>query len=132
MMNIIRTREILHELDDELTREQSKIVRRKNTPLIEIIFGETKAKALVDTGAQISAITKETFDKLRDSKVKMEILPINKILLIGGLILRTWYRDREQNQTDVQLQQRIVRTYVLHHRENGIQNRSGNGLSDKI
>jgi len=52
--------------------------------MIEIKFKGTKVPALVDTGAQISAMTKELYDNLTDSGEEIKVLPIRKFVLRGA------------------------------------------------
>lgn len=52
--------------------------------MIDVNFNRLKLKALVDTGAQISAITKSLYDQLVESGEQMEVLPIRKFLLRGA------------------------------------------------
>lgn len=67
-LGLIRTREILRDVDETCGEAHRKQIR--TDPTIEIGIGDSKVKALVDTGAQISAMTKELYDELRLSSVK--------------------------------------------------------------
>lgn len=62
--DIIRTQEIIEELDKEFREEHRKVRRGGQVPMIELRFGNNCVKALVDTGAQITAITRECYEKL--------------------------------------------------------------------
>lgn len=43
---------------------------------------ELQVKALMDTGAQITAITKDLFNELRDKKIEITVVPIAKFPVI--------------------------------------------------
>lgn len=50
-LNIIRTKEIIQELDEELIKEQKKKHTEKYIPYVEMKFNNNMtAKALIDTG----------------------------------------------------------------------------------
>ncbi|KMQ88058.1 gag-pol fusion protein [Lasius niger] len=44
----------------------------------------TSMRCLIDTGAQISAITKRVYDKLVEAGVRMRVIPIRKFTLVGA------------------------------------------------
>lgn len=54
--------------------------------MIEITFDKFKIKALVDTGVQVSVLTKEIYDKLVDTNQKMDIILIKKFMLKGAFL----------------------------------------------
>lgn len=51
---------------------------------INMIFGEYQTEGLLDTGAQVSAITKEIYDSLMDAKYEMHVIPIQGVSIIGA------------------------------------------------
>lgn len=53
-------------------------------PFLEVMIGDIETRALIDTGAQISAITKSLYDKLVEVKREMMIVPIKKFALRGA------------------------------------------------
>jgi len=50
-------------------------------PLVELRFNQTMIKALIDTSAQISVITKATYDKLVQEMEKMDVVLIRKFII---------------------------------------------------
>lgn len=84
-LNIIRTKKIIDDLDEEFNEEHNKIFNGKDeTPMIDVQFERVRAKALVDTGAQISAITKSLYDSLVETGEPMEVVLIKKFILRGA------------------------------------------------
>jgi len=51
---------------------------------INMIFGEYQTNALLDTGAQVSAITREIYDSLMDAKYEMHVIPIQGVSIVGA------------------------------------------------
>lgn len=49
---------------------------------------------MIDTGAQVLAITKELFDKLIDARVEMRVIPIRKFSLMGA------FSEKEQTASN--------------------------------
>lgn len=82
-VDILRTEEIVKEFDEEVKREQRKKIKEKHTPIKIIQFKNIKQKALIDTGAQISAIARQVFEKLKKTKQEIEEIPISKFILKG-------------------------------------------------
>lgn len=82
-VNIIRTKDLLADVD-EITREDQECATRNLRPYALVKFDTIRVKCLVDTGAQISAITKSFFDKLTKNKISMRVVPIRKFNLVGA------------------------------------------------
>ncbi|XP_036139609.1 uncharacterized protein LOC118644672 [Monomorium pharaonis] len=80
---ILRTREILRDVEEVSIQDQSAD-RGKPTPYVQVSMRNIRIKALVDTGAQISAVTKNLFDKLNSEALEMRIIPIRKFVLRGA------------------------------------------------
>lgn len=81
-LNIIRIRKIMKDLNEKFESEQNKMINGENyAPMIEIKFNKFKGDVLVDTGAQISAMTKALYDDLVESGEHMQVLPIKKFIL---------------------------------------------------
>lgn len=84
-LNIIRVKQMMNDLEEEFENEHNKISKEKlYAPMIELTFEGIKTDALVDTGAQISAITKTLYDDLVQSGEPMQIMPIRKFILRGA------------------------------------------------
>jgi hypothetical protein len=82
-VNTIRHEELLEDLEQSFLEDQTKIVREPLTPTIKLEFKNCIVEALIDTGAEISAITKELYDELSQSNEILDILPIKKFILRG-------------------------------------------------
>ncbi|KMQ89606.1 retrotransposon ty3-gypsy subclass, partial [Lasius niger] len=80
---IMRTQELLRDVD-EVTKEDQNKEFAKKMPYITVTVGRIAVKTLVDTGAQISAITKALYDKMTNDGVEMRIIPIKKFSLTGA------------------------------------------------
>ncbi|KYQ54046.1 hypothetical protein ALC60_07048 [Trachymyrmex zeteki] len=83
-LEILRTQKILKDLETEMLKEQNKKVKDLNIPFIEIKFNKVTVIALIDTGAQVSAITKDLYDELVETKEIIDIIPIRKFVLKGA------------------------------------------------
>lgn len=53
----------------------------KSEPFLNVLISKTEVKALIDTGAQISAITKDVYDDLINTGNKVISIPIKKFAL---------------------------------------------------
>ncbi|KMQ90069.1 krab-a domain-containing protein [Lasius niger] len=82
-VNIMRTREIIRDVD-EVSMEDHKDKLNRVRPYATVRFADMSVRCLIDTGAQISALTKRFYDKLIDRKIEMRILPIRKFTLLGA------------------------------------------------
>ncbi|KMQ89852.1 s68306 pol retrotransposon woot [Lasius niger] len=80
---IIRTREIIRDVD-EVTEEDQRETVVKAVPFVTVMIGEMRVKTLIDTGAQISAITKTLYDKIINEGVQVRLIPIKKFSLVGA------------------------------------------------
>lgn len=85
-ISIIRTKEIIQDVDEAC--EEMQVEQENSEPFLEVQIGEVETRALIDTGAQISAITKSLYDKLIDAKKEMLIVPIKKFALRGAFRTR--------------------------------------------
>lgn len=81
-LSIIRTNEIVRDFDETCEVMQKEC--RDSEPYIRVVIGEIKIEALVDTGAQVSAITKRVFDELNNAEIEMISIPIKKFNLKGA------------------------------------------------
>lgn len=81
-MNIMRTREILRELDEDAREVRAKV--KECEPFVSVSIGGEIRKALVDTGAQVSAITKDLYDELIAKGIFVDTVPIKKLALKGA------------------------------------------------
>ncbi|KMQ92189.1 retrovirus-related pol polyprotein from transposon, partial [Lasius niger] len=79
----MRTQELLRDVDEVTQEDQNKALAR-TMPFIKVMVGKLPVKTLVDTGAQISAITKALYDNMTNEGVEMRIIPIKKFLLTGA------------------------------------------------
>lgn len=81
-LNILRTKRILEDLDESMEEaHKAKKWKEWEVPIITVEFKNVKIKALVDTGAQVSALTKELYEELQSKGEKMAVLPIKRFLL---------------------------------------------------
>lgn len=83
-LGTVRIKQILNDVD-EVTREDQRKKISNGSAYVDITISNLTTKALLDTGAQVSAITKELFDKMIDARVEMRVIPIRKFSLIGAL-----------------------------------------------
>ncbi|KMQ90342.1 s68306 pol retrotransposon woot [Lasius niger] len=83
MVSIMRTKELIRDVD-EVSIEDQGIVARRFKPYLWIHFDEIRVRCLIDTGAQISAITKRVYDKLIEARVRVRAIPIRKFTLVGA------------------------------------------------
>lgn len=81
----MRIREILKDLDDDMEAPQRVTTANSaEIPMIRVNFGKFETRALIDTGAQISAITQDVVNRVRHAGVPSQIIPIRKIVLRGA------------------------------------------------
>ncbi|KMQ90526.1 reverse ribonuclease integrase [Lasius niger] len=80
---IMRTQELIRDVDEVTQEDQNKALAR-TMPFITVMVGRLPVKTLVDTGAQISAITKALYDRMTNEGVEMRIIPIKKFSLTGA------------------------------------------------
>lgn len=80
----MRTEQILEDLDETMREDQEKSVREPTTPIITVKFNNCSANALIDTGADISAITKELYDELNENNDVLDIIPVRRFVLRGA------------------------------------------------
>lgn len=78
----MRINKIIDEVD-ELTREDQQKKKSIGSAYVDIEVGDTSVKALLDTGAEISAMTKALFDSLVEIKAIIRVIPLRKFLLVG-------------------------------------------------
>lgn len=80
-VSIVRTRDLLEDIDQAM--EEGQYVRTKEEPVLEVRLDNITVRALVDTGAQVSAITKELFDELKSNNVPLSVIPVKRMILKG-------------------------------------------------
>lgn len=59
-------------------------MRGKATPYVNVEIGALKIKTLIDTGSQISLLTKTIYDKIVSQGTAMRIISIRKFSLVGA------------------------------------------------
>lgn len=94
----------------QLTREPSQV--GEHDPIIFTRIGNIGIKALIDTGAQISVITRETIGKIMSEGIEVKSIPIRKVNLRGA------FREKgslinEKVQLEVQMAGRTL-TYAFY------------------
>lgn len=82
--DVIRTQELIRELDEEREEEHRKCRQGGEMPMINIEFDKYMVKALVDTGAQVTAITRECYETLKERGQINEVIPIRKFKIKGA------------------------------------------------
>lgn len=82
-ISIIWTQEILRDVD-EITEEDQGRQDKRATPYVTVTVGKLRLRTLIDTGSQISLITKDIYDKITDEGTAMQIIPIKKFSLVGA------------------------------------------------
>ncbi|KMQ91596.1 reverse ribonuclease integrase [Lasius niger] len=106
---IMRTQELIRDVD-EVTEEDQRKTYATTMPYVTVTVGDRlTVKTLIDTGAQISAITKALYDKMTNEGVEMRIIPIKKFSLTGA------FSDRGQPIAHrIQINFRIGETEFTH------------------
>lgn len=79
----IRTREIMQDVEEITLEDQSKQTIQTG-PFVTAIFNNLQLKCLIDTRAQVSAMSKETYEKIKQENIRMEIKPIENLQLVGA------------------------------------------------
>lgn len=62
-INIVRTQDILRDVDEVFQEDQNRL-NKKATPYVNVVIGALNIKTLIETGSQISLITKTMYDKI--------------------------------------------------------------------
>lgn len=78
----MRIEEILKDINKSF--KEAKVNKEPTTPIIKIEFSKCTANALIDTGADIFAVTKELYDELGVSNDVLDVLPVRKFILRGA------------------------------------------------
>lgn len=107
-MNILRTREIIEEIDSEFEIKE-KTARSKVDSSINISIERVEVEALIDTGAQISAVIMETVNKLTEAGIEIKSIPIRRVQIRGAF--------REKGAVvnyKLQLEVHISDTHMIH------------------
>lgn len=60
---IVRTRELLRDVDEVFEEDQNRL-HKKATPYVKVTIGALTVRTLINTGSQISLITKTIYDKI--------------------------------------------------------------------
>jgi hypothetical protein len=71
--------ELLEEEEDENTPR-----RVDKSPYTELLVGQLKVKALIDTGSEISCISQQLYEQIQESGRKIDELPVNNTVLRGA------------------------------------------------
>ncbi|XP_029669881.1 uncharacterized protein LOC115239478 [Formica exsecta] len=82
---IIRRENILKDVDEVFYEDQAKIKVQKG-PFVTATFNKLNVKCLIETGAQVSAMSKEIYDQLKQNGIKMKIQPVEKMQLVGAFL----------------------------------------------
>ncbi|XP_029169585.1 uncharacterized protein K02A2.6-like [Nylanderia fulva] len=80
-ISIMRTQKIIKDLSDDEVHNKNK---SQSKPIIDIKIGKTKIRALVDTGAEISVMSKNTLDSLIKAGENFDRIPVRKCKLKGA------------------------------------------------
>ncbi|XP_036147363.1 uncharacterized protein LOC118647170 [Monomorium pharaonis] len=82
-VTIIRTRELIRDVK-QVSKQDQRADTKKPKPYVQVKIRNVATKALVDTGAQISAVTKDLYDKLISEAIEMRVIPIKQFVLRGA------------------------------------------------
>lgn len=75
MVSIIRLKRIIEDVSEEMEKEQVVSVKRARMPIVSLKF------KIITIGAQISAVTRSTYDKLVRAEEEMNIISIRKFTI---------------------------------------------------
>lgn len=81
-VTIVRTSEIIKNVNELC--EERQLIPRKPDLFADVKLEKCKVRALIDTGAQISMITKDLYDELRENGIEMTEIPITKFPVRGA------------------------------------------------
>lgn len=80
-VTIMRTSKIIKDLEEE---EDAKIDKVTTDPVINVTIGKTVIRTLIDTGAQISVMSRNTLNRLIQAEESFDKIPIRKCKLRGA------------------------------------------------
>lgn len=83
-MTILEKRTYEEEMVLKIRGESRK--KGRFEPFIKIKFNGKERETLIDTGAQISAMTKAFYDTLNNENVNITVIPIRKFILKGAFL----------------------------------------------
>lgn len=106
-VTILRTKDLIDDIDELMSEENKKI--EVGDPVVQIKIGELKIESLIDTGAQISAITKLIYENLLSNGIEIKVIPVKKFALKGK------FNDKSQMVTyKVQFEFEIYDNNIIH------------------
>jgi len=82
-ITLLRTGELIKDLDEFEYSEQNKSPNRVSAK-IKASVGKREVRALVDTGAQINAISKDFYEEILNTGSKVTTIPINRFTVRGA------------------------------------------------
>jgi len=82
-ITLLRTGELIKDLEEFESSEHNK-TRNRVSSKINARVGEREVKALVDTGAQINAISKDFYEEILNAGSKITTIPINRFTVRGA------------------------------------------------
>lgn len=84
----IRTKKILKDVEEVFYEDQEKIKTQKG-PFVTALFNKVNIRCLIDTAAQASAMSMETYEQLKQDGIRMEKQPVEKMQLMGAFSKKT-------------------------------------------
>lgn len=106
-VTILRTKDLIDDIDELMSEESKKI--EVGNPVVQIKIGELKIESLIDTGAQIFAITKLIYENLLSNGIEIKVIPVKKFVLRGK------FNDKSQMVTyKVQFEFEIYDNNIIH------------------
>lgn len=69
---------------EEVTLEDQSKQLVQTGPFVTATFNNLQLKCLIDTGAQVSAMNKETYERIKQENIKIEIQLVENLQLIGA------------------------------------------------
>ncbi len=70
-----------HDLNDDANEHVKELARK--CPVIEFLTGNFNVRALVDTGSEVSAISKKFYSQLISERIPVPTLPTGKCFVVG-------------------------------------------------
>ena len=70
-----------HDLNDDVNEPVRE--RARKCPVVEFLIGNVNVQALIDTGSEMSAISKKFYSQLLSERIPIPTLPTIKCFVIG-------------------------------------------------
>lgn len=80
-VSIMRTKKIMQDLEEENSETNDE---QKANPIINVLVGETEIRTLIDTGAEVSVMSRNTLNQLIHAEESYDKIPIRKCKLRGA------------------------------------------------